>query len=74
MKKKIQLPAAASNIDKVLEKLNKKQKITHTALDPMKMLMLSYAKTIKTFSPIRQTIGKKNNFRNSFWFRNRRNF
>lgn len=53
------LPAAASNIDKVLEHLNKKQKITHTALDPVEMLMLSYAKTIKTFSPIRQAIAKK---------------
>jgi len=42
-----------------LEHLNKKQKINHTALDPVEMLMLSYAKTTKTFSPIRQAIAKK---------------
>lgn len=54
-----QVPAAASNIDKVLEHLSKKQKVTHSALDPVEMLMLSYAKTIKTFSPVRQAIAKK---------------
>jgi len=41
----------------VLEHLNKKQK---TPLDAVEMLMLSHAKTIKTFSPRRQAIAKKN--------------
>jgi len=43
-----------------LEHLNKKQKVTHSALDTVEMLMLSYAKTIKTFNPKRQAIAKKN--------------
>lgn len=46
-----------SNVDKVLEHLNKKQK---TPLDSVEMLMLSHAKAIKTFSPRRQAIAKKN--------------
>jgi len=46
-----------SNVDKVLEHLNKKQKIP---LDAVEILMLSHAKIIKTFSPRRQAIAKKN--------------
>lgn len=41
----------------MLEHLNKKQ---ITPLDAIEMLMLSHAKTIKTFSPKRQAIAKKN--------------
>lgn len=40
-----------SNVDKVLEHLNKKQKVP---LDAIELMMLSHAKTIKTFSPRRQ--------------------
>lgn len=45
-----------SNVDKVLEHLNKKQKVS---FDAVKLMMLSYAKTIITFSPRRQTMAKK---------------
>jgi len=55
-REKVDVPIE-SNIDKVLEHLNKKQKIP---LDAVEMLMLSHAKTIKTFSPKRQAIAKKN--------------
>jgi len=48
-----------SNIDKVLEHLNEKQKVTTSALDAIEMLMLSHAKTIKTFSPRRQATAKQ---------------
>jgi len=48
-----------SNIDKVLEHLNKKQKVTTSALDAIEMLMLGHAKTIKTFSPRRQATAKQ---------------
>lgn len=48
-----------SNIDKLIEHLNKKQKVTSGALDAVEMLMMSHAKTIKTFSPKRQAIAKK---------------
>lgn len=50
---------AVSNIDKVIEHLNKKQKVTSSALDAVEMLLMSHAKTIKTFSPRRQAIAKK---------------
>jgi len=55
-REKVDVPIE-SNVDKVLEHLNKKQK---TPLDAVEMLMLSHAKTIKTFSPRRQAIAKKN--------------
>lgn len=48
-----------SNIDKVLEHLNKKPKVTSSALDTIELLMLSHAKTIKTFSTRRQALAKK---------------
>jgi len=48
-----------SNIDKVIEHLNKKQKVTTSALDTVEMLMLSHVKTIKTFSPRRLAIAKQ---------------
>lgn len=47
--------AIESNVDKVLEHLNKIQKFP---LDAVEMLMLSHAKTIKIFSPKRQAIAK----------------
>lgn len=50
---------AVSNIDKVIEHLNKKQKVTTGSLDAVEMLMLSHAKTMKTFSPRRQAIAKQ---------------
>ena len=52
-------PAQVSNIDKVLEHLSKKQKTTSSALDAVDMLMMSHAKTIKTFSAKRQALAKK---------------
>ncbi|XP_060878281.1 uncharacterized protein LOC132950749 [Metopolophium dirhodum] len=55
-REKVDVPIE-SNVDKVLEHLNKKQKIP---LDAVEMLMLSHVKTIKTFSPRRQAIAKKN--------------
>lgn len=48
-----------SNVDKVLEHLSKKRQITSNTLDAVEMLMMSHAKTIKTFSPRRQAIAKK---------------
>lgn len=42
----------------MLEHLNKRQKTT-SSLDAVEMLMMSHAKTIKTFSPKRQAIVKK---------------
>lgn len=48
-----------SNIDKVLEYLNKRQRVTTSSLDSVEMLMLIYAKTIKTFSLRRPAIAKK---------------
>uniref|UniRef100_A0A2S2NFG0 BESS domain-containing protein n=1 Tax=Schizaphis graminum TaxID=13262 RepID=A0A2S2NFG0_SCHGA len=49
---------AVSNINKVLEKLNKKQQVTTGSLNTVEMLILSHAKTMKTFSPKRQAIAK----------------
>jgi len=49
-REKVDVPIE-SNVDKVLEHLNKKQKIP---LDAVEMLMLSHAKIIKTFSPRRK--------------------
>lgn len=43
----------------MLEHLNKRQKVTPSALDAVEMLMLSHAKTLKTFSKRRQAIAKK---------------
>lgn len=43
----------------MLEHINKKQKTTPSALDAVDMLMMSHAKTIKTFSARRQAIAKK---------------
>lgn len=43
----------------MLEHLNKKQKVTTGSLDAVEMLMLSHAKTMKTFSPRRQAIAKQ---------------
>lgn len=57
--KKIINEPVASNVDKVLEHLSKKQKISHSAMDAVDMLMMSHAKTIKTFSTKRQAIAKK---------------
>lgn len=48
-----------SNIDKVLEHLNKKPKFTPSAMDAVELLMMSHAKTIKTFSLKRQANAKK---------------
>lgn len=48
---------SVSNIDKVIEHLNKRQKVS--ALDAIEMLILSHAKTIKTYSPRRQATAKQ---------------
>jgi len=48
---------SVSNIDKVIEHLNKRQKVS--ALDAIEMLILSHAKTIKTYSSRRQATAKQ---------------
>lgn len=52
-------PVPVSNVNKVLEHLSKKQKISHSALDAVDMLMMSHAKSIKSFSTKRQAFAKK---------------
>lgn len=47
-----------SNIDKVLEHFQNKNKTSHNAMDGIELLMMGHAKTIKTFSARRQAIAK----------------